>query len=274
MPESVKPIGSKWVYIIKRKSDETVERFNPRLVAKGFNQIEGVDFFETFSPVAKIITISVGSCLNQQMDCAVLHGDLNEDIYSSRFAQCSWSTCMQACEVTVWSQASRKWYEKLSNFLTCSVFRQANSNPTLFTKSTGSSFTLFSIYVDDILLAGDSMLDIESFKTDLHNAFGIKKLGLLRYFLGTVVVHSSQGILLCQRQYCLDLLKTSRLLVCKPATTPMDPNTRLRVDDGDPYDDTPTYRRLAGLQGLTLHILSNSLASSLTSQLSQTIRLH
>ena len=89
-PANIKPIGCKWVYKRKRGSDEKVETFRARLVAKGFTQKEGIDYEETFSPVAMLqsirILLSIATCLDYeiwQMDLktAFLNGNLEEDIY-------------------------------------------------------------------------------------------------------------------------------------------------------------------------------------------------
>lgn len=85
-----------------------------------------------------------------------------------------------------------------------------------FTKKTPSSYTILFIYVDDIVLAGNPISEFSEIKSTLDVAFGIKDLGVLKFFLGLEAAHSSQGIYLCQRQYCLDLLSDSGHLGNKP----------------------------------------------------------
>jgi hypothetical protein len=259
LPPHTKPIGSKWVYKVKHKADGSIERYKARLVAKGYSQIEGLDFFDTFSPVAKLTTVrlllAVASTQNwhlHQLDVnnAFLHGDLKEDVYMLVPDGVSTSKPNQVCKLLKslygLKQASRKWYEKLTSLLVAEGYIQSSADHSLFTIHSGSDFTALLVYVDDIILAGTCLTEIDRIKVILDNNFKIKDLGSLKYFLGLEVAQSREGITISQRKYCLDLLKDSGLLGSKPASTPLDPAVKLHNDDSKPYTDISQYRRLIG----------------------------
>jgi len=94
-------------------------------------------------------------------------------------------------------QASRKWYEKLTSLLLQHHYTQSTSDHLLFIKKTASTFTILLVYVDDVIVAGDSLSEFQSIKAILHSSFKIKDLVQLKYFLGLEVNDSSQSISLC-----------------------------------------------------------------------------
>jgi hypothetical protein len=258
-PPDAKPIGCRWVYKIKRHADGSIERYKARLVAKGYNQIEGLDYFDTYSPVAKMTTVrtvialaSIHHWFIHQLDVnnAFLHGDLKEDVYMTLPPGFNTPHPNKVCKLIKslygLKQASRQWNEKLTSFLLQMKFVQAASDHSLFTRKTSSSFIVLLVYVDDVIIAGTSLDDIQLIKSALHKSFKIKDLGQLKYFLGLEVAHSQAGITICQRKYCLDLLHDTGLLDAKPANTPCDPSVKLYNDDSVPYHDISAYRRLVG----------------------------
>lgn len=116
---------------------------------------------------------------------------------------------------------------KLSGFLITQVYKQSNSDHSLFTFHINSHFIALLVYVEDIILAGNYVDEINRVKVTLDTKFKIKDLGKLKYFLGIEVSHSKFGISICERKYCLDLLKDTCLLGSKLAKTPFDTSIKL-----------------------------------------------
>jgi hypothetical protein len=125
-------------------------------------------------------------------------------------------------------------------------YTQVSSDHSLLTKSASSSFIILLVYVDDVILALDSVFKFSFIKNILHTSFERKDLGQLKYFLGLEVSHSKAGISICQIKYCLNLLSDSGLIDSKPFSTPFDPSYKLHHDASSPYPNIPSYIRLVG----------------------------
>ncbi|KAL5831145.1 hypothetical protein ACOSQ4_016499 [Xanthoceras sorbifolium] len=259
LPIGHKPIGCKWVYKIKYKSDGTIERYKARLVAKGYNQVEGIDYQETFSPTAKLTTLR---CLLtvaaarywhiHQLDVqnAFLHGDLHEVVYMEPppglRRQGEHTVCRLNKSLYGLKQASRNWFSTFSDTIRKAGYQQSKADYSLFTKTQGTSFTAILIYVDDILLTGNDLHEMERLKRFLLKRFRIKDLGNLKYFLGIEFSRSRKGIFMSQRKYALDILQDSGLLGACPNNFPMEQNLKLTPTDGVLLNDPTKYRRLVG----------------------------
>lgn len=259
LPPGKTPIGCKWVFKTKLKADGTIERCKARLVAKGFTQQFGVDYLETFSPVARITTIRVFLSIAaskawhiHQMDVnnAFLHGDLNEEVYMALPPGFQNEKPNQVCRLLRslygLKQASRQWNSKLNAALIRIGFIQSKSDPSLFTKGSDSQFIALLVYVDDIIVASASLDLIQELKQFMDATFKIKDLGSLSYFLGIEAQRSERGLNICQRKYALEILAETGFLECKPAPTPMAQGLKLSHGDGTPVDDPSSYRRLVG----------------------------
>ena len=105
---------------------------------------------------------------------------------------------------------------------------------------------LVVIYVDDLIVMGDSDADIDDVKLLLKQKFEMKDLGELRYFLGIEVIRSPGGIWLLQRQYGLDMLSRYGMTGCKPISVPLEQNVKLSSEEGELLEDVTVYRRIAG----------------------------
>ncbi|KAJ1685788.1 hypothetical protein LUZ63_017178 [Rhynchospora breviuscula] len=259
LPSEKKAIGCKWVYRIKYNSDGSVERYKARLVVLGNRQVEGIDFKETFAPVAKMVSVRTFLAVAvargwelHQMDVhnAFLHGDLHEEVYMrlpSGFAsKYPGKMCRLRKSLYGLRQAPRMWFSKLTEALQAYGFTQSYADYSLFTLEKHDKFLAILVYVDDLVIAGNNSEAIVQFKQYLSRTFHMKDLGALKYFLGIEIARNPTGLYLCQRKYTLDIVAECGLLGGKPAAFPIEQNHNLSIASGKPMEDPERYRRLIG----------------------------
>ncbi|CAH9143337.1 unnamed protein product [Cuscuta epithymum] len=259
LPSGKRALGCRWVYKIKYHSNGTVERLKARLVIFGNRQVAGLDYTETFAPVAKMVTVraflAVAACKNwelHQMDVhnAFLHGDLNEEVYMTLppgyATQDTTLVCKLRKSLYGLKQAPRCWFAKLVNALQGYGFIQSFADYSLFTRTRGTIQLNVLVYVDDLVISGNDSDAIASFKAYLSDCFHMKDLGNLKYFLGIEVARSSSGLFLTQRKYALDIITETGLLGAKPVAFPIEQNHDLAKAVGPPLADPEPYRRLLG----------------------------
>lgn len=144
-------------------------------------------------------------------------------------------------------QANRKWYSKLSSFLLSLGYYQSQADHFLYVKSTTTNFIDLLVYVDDIVLAGNCLYEIQFVMRLMDHQFKIKDLGQLRYCLGFEIAISNKDIFMNHKKYTLQFLENTGFLAVKPSSVPFDPNLKLSLSDGQPLDDPSTYRSSIGI---------------------------
>ncbi|KAK4391492.1 Retrovirus-related Pol polyprotein from transposon RE1 [Sesamum angolense] len=254
-----KAIGCKWVFKVKLHPDGSGQRYKARLVAKGYNQIEGIDYFDSFFLVAKSVAVRVFMAVAVakgwplwQLDVnnTFLHGHLDEEVYMVPPEGYTCAVPGQLCRLkrSLYSlkQVSRQWNIGLTTKLQDFGYVQCPHEYCLFLKITSTCFVGMLIYVDDIILIGNSEDEIASVKSYLHSLFTIKDLGFAKYFLGLELARSTHGLLVTQQKYLTDILSDTNLLEAKPTSTPFPPGLKLTAGDGSLLPDPAPYRRLVG----------------------------
>ncbi|WVZ66155.1 hypothetical protein U9M48_015421 [Paspalum notatum var. saurae] len=258
-PTGKRAVGCKWVFTVKQTPEGKVDRYKARLVAKSYSQTYGIDYDETFAPVAKMSTLrTLISCAANfgwplhQLDVknAFLHGDLQEKVYMEippgfMNKHTIGKVCRLKKSLYGLKQSPRAWFDRFRRAICDMGYMQCNGDHTVFYKHRRSHITILTVYVDDIIITGDDTEEIRHLKKELGKAFEVKDLGQLRYFLGIEVARSSKGIVLSQRKYVLDLLAETGMLGCRTVASPIDRNHKLCAELGDPVDKE-AYQRLVG----------------------------
>ncbi|WVZ89588.1 LOW QUALITY PROTEIN: hypothetical protein U9M48_035969 [Paspalum notatum var. saurae] len=255
-PPNRRPIGTKWVFKNGRGEDRMVVRNKARL--PGVSSKEGIDYEETFAPVARLEAIRIllafaaskGFKL-QQMDVKSRfpNGFIEEEVYVRQppgFESARFPDRVYKLRKALYGpkQAPRAWYARLKSFLLKSGFVMGSVDKTLFLLSRGGDTTIVRIYVDDIIFGGSSHALVSSFAERMSGEFEMSLMGELRFFLGPHIKQGPEGTFVHQAKYTRDILKKFDMGDSKPMTTPMSTNTALDADeDGEAASPRTSHRQ-------------------------------
>nr|GEU70677.1 hypothetical protein [Tanacetum cinerariifolium] len=258
-------INMKWLWKNKRDEENTVIRNKSCLIAKGYAQKEGVDFEESFAPVARLETVRLfiayaahKSFTFYQMDVktAFLYGPLKEEVYVNQpggFVDPYHPDKVYHLKKALYGlkQALMAWYDELSNFLVSKGFSKGSIDPTLFITKHGEDILLVQIYADDIIFGSSNSKLSKRFEKLMHIKFEMSMMGELKFFSGIHINQSLRGIFINQAKYAQEILKKHRMTSCDNVGTPM--GTKHLDDDlsGTPIDQTKYHSMVGALMYLT-----------------------
>ncbi|KAK1605225.1 hypothetical protein QYE76_028898 [Lolium multiflorum] len=237
-------IGTKWIF--KNKQDEfgNIVRNKARLVAQGFSQVEGIDFGETYAPVARLesirILLAYASHHNfklQQMDVksAFLNGPLHEEVYVKQppgFEDLNFPNHVYKLDKALYGlkQAPRAWYEHLKELLVDRGFDVGLIDPTLFTKRVNGELFVCQLYVDDIIFGSTNQAFNDEFSKLMTDRFEMSMMGEMKFFLGFEIKQLREGTFINQAKYLQDMLKRFKMTELKGVATPMVTKCHLALD--------------------------------------------
>ena len=250
-----KALACKWVLKIKRKADGSIDRFKARLVAKGYLQKEGLDYTETFAPVARmpslraLLAIAAAQDLEvHQMDVhtAFLNGELEEDIYMEQpegfIAPGSEAKLVYKLHRSLYGlrQADRAWYKKIDSALSELGLKPTMSDNGIFVLREASTIVYILLYEDDLLLISNDVGLLKSIKAELSRRFDMKDLGEAQFILGIQIYRdrAQRCISLSQSEYVKTILSPFNMGESKPASTQLPIGIKLlREEQSTPSNE-------------------------------------
>jgi hypothetical protein len=247
-PSEGNVVDSKWVFRIKKNAAGEIEKYKARLVARGFTQIYGVDYYETYAPVAKLATFRLITAIAARngwpldsfdFDSAYLNSLLGDElIYLEQPPDHDNPSKPRATWVwklikTIYGlrQGAKNWYDALTQALTELGFKRSEADHGLFFKEEGGQLVILAIHVDDCLMTGSTTKLVAKVKIDLNEKYKLTDLGPANWLLGIKINRNlaEHTVALSQHAYIESILTRFNFNDLKPSSTPMDPNAQLTV---------------------------------------------
>jgi hypothetical protein len=222
--------------------------------------VEGLDFGETFAPVARLdaIRILLAFAVSKrfklyQMDVksAFLNGVIHEEVYVRQppgFENSKYPHRVYKLLKALYGlkQAPRAWYARIKIFLIEHGYVMGSVDKTLFTVKHDTDFLFVQIYVDGIIFGGSSHTLVSRFQEIIENEFQMSMMGELTFFLGVQVKQMKEGIFIHQAKYTKDLTKKFNMAELKPVPTLISTTAALDPDENGKAVDQREYKSMIG----------------------------
>ncbi|GJV40340.1 retrovirus-related pol polyprotein from transposon TNT 1-94 [Tanacetum coccineum] len=218
---------TKWVFRNKLDENGVVSQNKARLVAQGYNQQEGIDYDETYAPVARLESIRIllaYACALDfklfQMDVksAFLNGFINEEVYVAQppgFIDFEKPDHVYKLKKALYGlkQAPKAWYDRLKAFLIKHEYKMGMVDNTLFTKKKSSNLIIVQIYVDDIIFGSTCQDMCDEFAKIMHDEFEMSMMGKLNFFLGLQIKQMEDAEYVSAGKACQQALWMKQALI-------------------------------------------------------------
>ncbi|KAJ3552017.1 hypothetical protein NP233_g12969 [Leucocoprinus birnbaumii] len=243
-------IDPKWVYALKFDGNGALSDRKSRIVAKGYTQIQGVDFEETYAATARLesfrlilaIVASLGLVL-WQLDfvAAYLNSDIEFDVYMEQpqgFSEGGGDMVWKLRKTLYGTmQGGHDWFKTLSKAYKELGYRQSLAEPTIWTRRDGEKFTITCTYTDDTMGGSSDSAEAERAKRELGEKFEAKVMKEVDHMLGIKVEVVEEGIRISQKAYAKRMLEKFGMESCKLRSTPLPVGIALSTKDGPDTDE-------------------------------------
>jgi hypothetical protein len=219
LPAGKNVVGSRWVYAAKTNAQGVFELGKARVVAQGFTQRPGMDYFDVTSPVIKLESLRIMLALAIQnawaiemMDVkgAYLNSVLEEEIYMCQqegFDDGSGHILKLSRAIYGLKQSGRAWYKRLSTVLLNDGFTRSHADDCVFFKKEIGQMSIIFIYVDDLGLLANTITLMARIKTLLRSNFTMKDLGEMQKILGIKVdIDQHSGTIKLSQGHYIDVI--------------------------------------------------------------------